>query len=130
MAERHSSETGAAANRTHLPNTSGSLIAGIRPISQEEARQQQQRADVEAAALAANPEHLVDKVIHVLQNGGEQEHYQHRYQQQQREDGARVNWSLPPRPLHRQEGMSDLWQTQGAFRSNRQSMKAMFKEVR
>lgn len=33
-------------------------------------------------------------------------------------------------PLRRREGMSDLWQNQGAFRSNRKSMKNMFEEVR
>ncbi|CAM9355726.1 unnamed protein product [Pylaiella littoralis] len=33
-----------------------------------------------------------------------------------------------PVPLRRREGMSDVWQHQGAFRSNRKSMKSMFEE--
>lgn len=35
-----------------------------------------------------------------------------------------------PVPLKRRQGMSDVWQQQGAFRSNRKSMKSMFEEVR
>lgn len=35
-----------------------------------------------------------------------------------------------PRALRRQGAMSDLWQPQGAFRSNQMSMKNMFEEVR
>ena len=34
-----------------------------------------------------------------------------------------------PAPLRRREGMSDVWQQQGAFRSNRKSMKSIFEEV-
>lgn len=35
----------------------------------------------------------------------------------------------PPQRFMRQGAMSDLWQQQGAFRSNRKSMKSMFQEV-
>lgn len=35
-----------------------------------------------------------------------------------------------PAPIKRQAAMSDLWQQQGAFRSNRHSMRRMFEEVR
>lgn len=35
-----------------------------------------------------------------------------------------------PAPLKKRQGMSDLWQQQGAFRTNRKSMKDMFEEVR
>lgn len=35
-----------------------------------------------------------------------------------------------PAPMRRREGMSDVWQQQGAFRSNRKSMKSIFEEVR
>lgn len=34
-----------------------------------------------------------------------------------------------PAPLRRRQAMSDVWQHQGAFRSNRKSMKSMFEEV-
>eukprot|EP00903_Cladosiphon_okamuranus_P013022 g12150.t1 len=55
-------------------------------------------------------------------------------QQQQQQQGAeaageeRPSRPSPPVPLRRREGMSDVWQQQGAFRSNRKSMKSMFEE--
>lgn len=57
-------------------------------------------------------------------------------QQQLQQAQEEVPTQQPPRPrgmpvpLRRREGMSDVWQHQGAFRSNRRSMKSMFEEVR
>lgn len=43
---------------------------------------------------------------------------------------SREREGVMPVPLTRRKGMSDVWQHQGAFRSNRKSMKSMFEEVR
>lgn len=49
-------------------------------------------------------------------------------QRQERCNSRPVEFGMPP--ITRQGAMSDLWQHQGAFRSNQQSMKSMFEEVR
>lgn len=49
-------------------------------------------------------------------------------QREERSNSRPVEFGMPP--ITRQGAMSDLWQHQGAFRSNQQSMKSMFEEVR
>lgn len=41
-----------------------------------------------------------------------------------------VRATTTPAPFLRQRGLSDLWQQQGAYRTNRRSMQSMFTEVR
>ena len=43
--------------------------------------------------------------------------------------GAPPPGQFPPPPVKRQGAMSDLWQQQGAYRSNGKSMKSIFQEV-
>lgn len=64
---------------------------------------------------------------------GQHQHQQHEQRQQaagERRSRPSPGRGMPPVPLRRREAMSDVWQQQGAFRSNRMSMKSMFEEVR
>ena len=70
----------------------------------------------------------------------QQQHERQQPQQRQEEKGLEASGESrapprgrgmpPPVPLRRRAAMSDVWQQQGAFRSNRKSMKSMFEEVR
>ena len=96
---------------------------------QQTGQQQEQRRD-QAGADAVKPESGLSRATPNIpmqqaqaRSGGGAKERASAY------PGAPPSRQFPPPPVKRQGAMSDLWQQQGAFRSNGKSMKSIFQEV-
>lgn len=124
-----------SADSTSLSHSGGrydSLSSSLRNHKQQQQNQQgqlQEEPNVAGSGLVAGSSTSFAPISEVGQ------------EQEEEEKGAEASGErrAPPRPprergmpvpLRRRGGMSDVWQQQGAFRSNRKSMKSMFEEVR